>query len=472
MRARAVLPSRRSALALAAIAVGLVLAAGAPSPAHTEVGTVTVIPFEVTGPPTQRLNMVVFGDGYLEGEMAKFHADVDKHMNVLWSIEPYRTYRNYFNIYMVDTPSTVKGISCDPDDGNVRRDTPLGLQFANTCPADPLARGITYSAAGNAARTMIMNTYVAPALGIPANSQNIQTLALANTFTYGGIGGTQATTSGSSPQGPLITPHELGHSTGQLADEYPYSNREIPGGAAPNTEPGSLHHSRLTEAQMIAQQAKWFRWLCEESEAGGIITARESTCGPPHESGNTRSSNIWLPSEHSIMRWIGFHFDQVGCEQMTYRITGLRNGNAMPLTSTPVGQVGANDIVWVETTHPKFHELTVTWRINGTVVPDTFNGRNLVLAGRGLVAGDVVQVTVQDETAFVRDPAFKNGPRLTQTRQWTVGTPLAPASPGVGFTQSTDTGRAVAGDEVVFVETTHPTDRVLDVAWRLDGAPV
>jgi hypothetical protein len=30
----------------------------------------------------------------------------------------------------------------------------------------------------------------------------------------------------------------------------------------------------------------------------------------------------------------------------------------------------------------------------------------------------------------------------------------------------------VAGDEVVFVETNHPTDRVLDVAWSLDGRPV
>lgn len=46
-----------------------------------------------------------------------------------------------------------------------------------------------------------MNTYVAPELGIPANSQNVQTLAISNTFTYGGIGGTNATTSGGGPQG-------------------------------------------------------------------------------------------------------------------------------------------------------------------------------------------------------------------------------------------------------------------------------
>jgi len=34
------------------------------------------------------------------------------------------------------------------------------------------------------------------------------------------------------------------------------------------------------------------------------------------------------------------------------------------------------------------------------------------------------------------------------------------------------TSQPVAGDEVVFVETNHPTDRILDVAWSLDGSPL
>ena len=68
---------------------------------------------------------------------------------------------------------------------------------------------------------------MAPVLGIPRTSQNLQTLAIFNTFTYGGIGGTQATTSGGSPQGPLISLHEIGHSLGTLADEYPYSSRDV-----------------------------------------------------------------------------------------------------------------------------------------------------------------------------------------------------------------------------------------------------
>ena len=296
------------------------------------------------------------------------------------------------------------------------------------------------------------------------SGQNVQTLALANTFTYGGIGGTQATTSGGSPQGPLISTHELGHSLGQMADEYPYSSRDVIRPCYTGGEPGSFHHTIRTSVQdMIDTQFKWWRWMGEESLSGGTIGL--------HEGGNTFPCGVRRPSEHSMMRWLGFHFDQIGREHMTYRITGRRNANAMSLQHTPLGQVGPDDVLWVETQHPKYHELTVTWAVNGVAVPNTANSRNLDLEGRGLVAGDIVQVTVKDQTPFVRDPAFLDGPRMTQTRQWTVGTPLPPAPVAAAFTLSTPTNLAVGGKDVVYVETTHPTDRVLDVAWQLDGVP-
>jgi hypothetical protein len=249
-----------------------------------------------------------------------------------------------------------------------------------------------------------------------------------------------------------------------MADEYPYSSRDVVKPCYTGGEPGSFHHTIYTSTQqMVADQFKWWRWIGEESNSGGVIGL--------HEGGNTFPCGIRRPSEHSIMRWIGFHYDQVGREHMTYRITGRRNANAMALTNTPLGQVGPED-VWVETQHPKYHELNVTWRLNGVVVPNTGNSRNLDLAQLDVSAGDVVQVTVQDPTEFVRDPAFKNGPRMTQTREWTVGAPLAATPVSAAFTLSTETARPVGGEDVVFVETTHPDDRVLDVAWRLDGAVV
>ena len=106
-----------------------------------------MVPLQITGPPAERLNLVVMGDGYTASEMQKFRDDVDRNLNVQWSVEPFRSYRNYFNVYRLEIESQDSGISCDPDDGNIRRNTPLRLNYANVCPADPLARGITYGPA-------------------------------------------------------------------------------------------------------------------------------------------------------------------------------------------------------------------------------------------------------------------------------------------------------------------------------------
>ncbi|MDG4787516.1 M64 family metallopeptidase [Micromonospora sp. WMMD1102] len=465
-RSRVPLGRRRLAvLAPLTLLAGLLgLAQPGPAAADPEVGSARLVPLQVTGPASERLNLILLGDGYTAAELPKFHADVDRHLNVQWSIEPYRGYRNYFNVYVIEIVSGESGIRCDPDDDPPAPDriTPLGLHYADGC-TNPLARGITFQPYGTSALDRYLQQLVAP-LGVTASNRQI--LAIANTDTYGGIGGTNATTSGGAPQGPLISPHELGHSLGQLQDEYPYYNRPDPGGPYCTddcAEPGSRHHTRLTEQQMVAQQAKWWRWLGEESESGGTIGR--------HESGMYASSDVWRPSEHSIMRWLGFHYDQVSREIMAQRISGRRDTDAMALSSTRTDRpVGPTDVLWVETQHPVHHELDVRWAVDGVPVPATHNSRNLALADLDVQAGAVVRVTVSDPTEFVRDPAIRNGPALTQSRQWTVGAEPTPPTPvQVGFTAATPTERPVGGQDVVYVEPTHPVDRVLAVTWRLDG---
>lgn len=468
--------------ALAVLVAGLLTGvSNAESTAYAqEAGAAKLVPLQVTGPPEERLNLVIMGDGYTAGEMDTFHEDVDRNQNVMWAHEPFRSYRDYFNVYALEIVSGVSGISCDPDDGNVRRDTPLHLEYADECPADPLARGITYQRPeGHQARSMYLQEYVAPELGIPADAQNLQTLAIANTFTYGGIGGRHATTSGGSPQGPLISLHELGHSLGNLQDEYPYRSRPNPGGpwCDPDEtdssdrdfcrEPGSVHHTRMSAAEMQQEKSKWWRWLGEKSTAGGTIRA----AGPEgYESGLYSSEEVWRPSEHSMMRWIGYPMDQVSREHMTGRITGLRDAGRMPLTATPGDEVGPEDVVWVETMHPRYHEMDVTWEIDGEKVADAQSRVNLDLGEVDAAEGDTVRVTVSDPTGFVRDPELQDGPRMTQTREWTVGEPLPDDPVDAAITGSTPTERGALGhNEVAYVETTHPADRAFDVMWKLDG---
>ena len=186
-----------------------------------------VHPIQVTGPPAQRLNLIILGDGYQWDQQSIFLADVDRNLSVMWATEPFRSYRNYINVYAVEIASIDYGIRCDPDgrvrhaDGTIRdtgvREGPINTQEHRAADDLPerlhrpaLARhglrqraarlrrralaqyyppGVNPCETGNQAHNRIIDNYVAPVLGIPRTSQNVQTLAIFNTFTYGGIGG-------------------------------------------------------------------------------------------------------------------------------------------------------------------------------------------------------------------------------------------------------------------------------------------
>ena len=111
----------------------------------------------------------------------------------------------------------------------------------------------------------------------------------------------------------LISPHEIGHSLGGLQDEYDYYQRGVLGGCYTGGEPTSVHHTLLTIDQMLAQQKKWWRWIGEPSEAGGLIGR--------YEGGMYFDKCVWRPSQHSIMKTLGYYYDQVSREVMTQRIS-------------------------------------------------------------------------------------------------------------------------------------------------------
>src|SRR5690606_28865082 len=108
-------------------------------------------------------------------------------------------------------------------------------------------------------------------------------------------------------------------------------------------------------------------------------------------------------------------------ERMTQRISGRRDLGQLALRSTPTdAPVGRTDVIWIETPHPTYHELEVTWEINGEVVADD-GRRSLDLEAFDVADGDTVTVTVVDPTEFVRDPAIRSSAALTASRTWTVG---------------------------------------------------
>ncbi|WP_433331085.1 M64 family metallopeptidase [Spirillospora sp. CA-294931] len=410
-----------------------------------------VVPIQVTGAPSQRFNLVIMGDGYTD--QAKFRAHVDKHLNDLWTIEPFKSYRSYVNVYAVEIPSREDGVSCDPALSSPRRETPLKMAFWGGCKEQGPQRLLTMdSGAAKKYADLVTGT----------TSGNRQILALANSDTYGGAGGEYATASGGNALSALITPHELGHSLGGLDDEYDYYQRGVPGGTYTGSEPASIHHTLLSEEQLKDQKKKWWRWLGEPSESGGTIGR--------YEGGLYHTKGVWRPSRHSMMKTLGYYFDQPSRERMTQRISAKVN---LIQAHTPSdAPVGADRTLWLETMHPTGHQLDVTWTVDGKPAGKT---HDLYLRALQLRPGvHAVKVTVVDPTAFVRDPQIRDSAALTQTRTWTVDTRVKtpPSDVPEDFTSSTPTDRAVGAEDVVYVETTHPVRRSPRIRWELDGKKV
>lgn len=428
----------------------------AASAAASVTGSANVVPVQATGPVGQRFNLVFLGDGYTAAETGKFRADVDRHLNVLWSIEPFASYRSYVNVWAVETPSAESGVDCDPSLDAPRRDTVLNMGFWGGCNAGSVQRLLTVdSGAATALADLVEGTSAA----------NRQIVALANSDTYGGAGGTYATASGGNALSSLITPHEIGHSLGRLQDEYDYYARGVPGGAYVGGEPASVHHTLLTERQMRERRAKWWRWLGEPSESGGTIGR--------YEGGLYSTTGVWRPSRHSLMKTLGYAFDQVEREVMVGAISGKVN---LVQGHTPnTGPIGADRTVWVETLHPVGGELDVVWRLDGRPLRTADGARTLDLRRLGLGRGThTLTATVSDPTPFVRDPAVRGSAALTRTVSWTVDTAVRTEHTPVAaaFTGHTATAAPVGADAVVYADTTHPSDRAYAVRWALDGRPL
>lgn len=434
----------------------------------------TVVPIQITGDDASRFTLVVLADGYAAADMPAFRRDLDKHLNILWSIEPFRSYRNYFNVYAVEAVSQDSGITCDPillQEQNMdpalrkqlqQRNTAFGLSFGGGC-TNVNARGVTPQG-GMQAR---VREYAAKATPNPD-----QILVIGNSRSYGGIGGGIATSTGSNSLSPLITPHEIGHSLGRLQDEYTYGQRGVAGGTYKGGEPASTHLTLMTEDEMKAQQRKWWRWLGEPSESGGLIGRFEGG------SGNTRG--IWRPSKHSMMISLGYFFDQVSLEQMVRQISA-RVG--LIAAGTPnAAPVRSDDTLWIATAHPVDHELTITWKVGDVVLPNPRNLPYLDLTTTGaghLTSGSTVTVTVVDATPFVRDPEIR-GKVLTAARTWAIRHEAAenPVRLSTSIGNGTQTARPIGGSEVVFIEPMLPkaageaAPALARTAWRLDGNAV
>src|SRR5258707_9610683 len=94
----------------------------APSPAAGRVWAVVE-----NGPPADKVDLLLLGDGYTPADLDKWHRDAQRMAELLFAVSPFKEHRADFNVWAIDTPSTLTGVS-RPSDG-VYRHTPIGATY-------------------------------------------------------------------------------------------------------------------------------------------------------------------------------------------------------------------------------------------------------------------------------------------------------------------------------------------------------
>jgi len=163
------------------------------------------------GPPDNRVDLLIMGDGYTAGQESKFFQDATSTATRLFSISPYKEYQPYFNAVLLFTPSQQSGAdhpSCnDPAAaGDPRAGQKVDTAFDATFCGTGVFRGVTVSP----------DKVYAEAAAYPDWDQ---ILVLVNDDTYGGSGGDIAVVS-TNVLSAEIAQHEFGHSFSGLTDEY------------------------------------------------------------------------------------------------------------------------------------------------------------------------------------------------------------------------------------------------------------
>lgn len=162
------------------------------------------------GSPEECIDIVMVPEGYTEAEIPVFYRDAAAATEAIFAHEPFKTYRNRFNVVAVDLPSKESGVS-----------VPLEQQWKETT----LSSNFSTFYSDRYLTTLQLKTLHNALAGIPYE----HIIILANTATYGGGGiyNSYLLTTTHNKEFLPVVEHEFGHSFAGLADEYFYDDQYV-----------------------------------------------------------------------------------------------------------------------------------------------------------------------------------------------------------------------------------------------------
>jgi hypothetical protein len=189
-----------------------------------------------SGPPSEKVDIVILGEGYTEAELQKFHADAKRLVDELFATDPFNSRKSDFNVRAIDLPAAESGVS-RPHAGKYRRN-PAGAQYSIF---DSERYLLTYD---NRSLRDILSAAPYEFMGILVNEKQ---------YGGGGIYNFQMATAVDSDFSDYVFVHEFGHHFAGLGDEYYTSDVAYETGGDEHPEPWEANITALNDPERL----KW-----------------------------------------------------------------------------------------------------------------------------------------------------------------------------------------------------------------------
>ncbi|WP_179315551.1 T9SS type A sorting domain-containing protein [Winogradskyella undariae] len=331
--------------------------------------TFDVVVIKNSGDIDKRINLVILSDGYTASELPQFEIDAANFMNDMFSQEPFASYENYFNVYIIKVPSNESGAThpgTASDEPSTVVPTITVDNYFGTAYDSYNVHRLLYTPNTSLISTVLANNF-------PLYDQ---ALILVNSPYYGGSGGPYPIAS-TGEDASEIAIHELGHSFVNLKDEY---------------YPGDLQAAEAINMTQETDPAlvKWKNWI----GTNNIDIYSYATTG---------TAATWnRPHQTCKMRYLGYDFCSVCKEGIIEKVHDL---------ISPIDSYTPTEITINEPNFPLNFEINTIQTLPTDTLANTWslNGNNIVtnedtvsIEETDLTTGtNTLTVVVHDDTSLI-----------------------------------------------------------------------
>ncbi len=339
------------------------------------------------GNDSNRMVLVIMGDGYTSLELDDYHQDVKLIIDEIFNASPWAEYKNFINVYRIDVVSNESG--ADHPSSNIYVDTTLDATYDTY----GISRLLTVDDAKALDYASLVPTFDA-------------VMVIVNDPQYGGSGGATMVLSNHEKSGRIAL-HEAGHLIGDLADEYetPY-----PGYPEGDSEPNVTYQTELG-------YIPWKNWIESSTPLPTSETGGDFEVGI-YEGARYRSTGIYRPTYNSIMRSLSAPYGPINSEAVVlslYNYVDPIDDYTPDLNNVFLSSEYSVLKFNVDLVNSSNDDIGIGWEIDGLIKENEIS-ENLTLDVSTLKKGNHnVKVLVADYTSLVRhDPQAL----LVSSRTW------------------------------------------------------